>query len=408
MKIFTPDRLRKDFPLLQQQIKGRPIVYFDNAATAQKPQCVIHALVNFYTSMNANVHRGAYALSQSASEAYELARKKVAQFLGAAEPSEIIFTRNATEGINLVADAWGSVFLKPGDEVILSVLEHHANWVPWQQLAQKKGLVLKVIPLKSDDTLDFEVFCSLVTPKTRLLALTAVSNTLGTCVDVAPFLKCAQEKNIITVLDACQAVPHFKVDVQSLGVDFLVFTGHKLFGPNGIGVLYGKNHLLKAMPPYQTGGGMIERVSVEQTTFRSAPERFEAGTPAIADAIGLGAAIDYLETWESQALFDYEQSLLDYATKGLKQVKGISLFGQAPHKMPIISFNLGGVHPHDVATYLDHAGICVRAGHHCTQPLMQHLCVPATLRASFAFYNTFEEIDYFVNALHSAVDFFKP
>jgi cysteine desulfurase/selenocysteine lyase len=198
------------------------------------------------------------------------------------------------------------------------------------------------------------------------------------------------------------------VDVQSLGVDFLVFTGHKLFGPNGIGVLYGKNHLLKAMPPYQTGGGMIERVSVEQTTFRSAPERFEAGTPAIADAIGLGAAIDYLETWESQALFDYEQSLLDYATKGLKQVKGISLFGQAPHKMPIISFNLGGVHPHDVATYLDHAGICVRAGHHCTQPLMQHLCVPATLRASFAFYNTFEEIDYFVNALHSAVDFFKP
>lgn len=408
MKNFDISAIRSDFPLLTQVCGDRPIVYFDNAATAQKPQCVIDALVDFYSCFNANVHRGAYRLSQLSSDHYETARQKVAKFLGVHASSEIIFTRNATEAINLVAGSWGKHHLKPGDEVIISILEHHANWVPWQVLAEEKGLILKVIPLNAIGELDFDVFCQLVTPKTRFLALTAASNTLGIRVVLEKFIHFAKKENISVLVDACQAVPHFSIDVQALGIDFLVFTGHKLFAPNGVGVLYGKKSFLEQMPPYQTGGGMIERVSLEKTTFRSAPERFEAGTPAIADAIGLGAAIDYLKKIDDQMIIMHEQALLEQAVLGLKTLKGLQLLGEGNFKVPIISFNLEGVHAHDVATYLDHAGICVRAGHHCTQPLLRALGVSATVRASFAFYNTFEEIDYFIKTLHAAVQFFKP
>lgn len=404
---FSIDKIRQDFPLLLQKVKGRPVCYLDNAATVQKPQVVIDALARFYTEQNANVHRGAYYLSQSATDAYEGSRKRVAHFLNAPSPSEIIFTRNATEAINLVAAAWGRTFLKAGDEIILSSLEHHANIVPWQLLAREKGLIIKVIPLLASGDLDFQAYTQLFTAKTRFVAITAVSNTLGTVVPLESFIGYAHTHEALVLVDACQAVPHFKVDIDLWQPDFLVFTGHKLFGPNGIGVLYGREALLSSMPPYQGGGGMIERVTFEETTFRAIPERFEAGTPAIADAIGLGAAIDYLATQDTALLEQHEVDLLRHGLMRLQAVPTLQILGNPARQVPIISFVMEGVHPHDLATYLDSVGICVRAGHHCTQPLMRCLGVQSTVRASFAFYNTFEEVDHLADTLLAAYQFFK-
>ncbi len=404
---FSIDKIRQDFPLLLQAVKGRPVCYLDNAATAQKPQVVIDALTRFYTEQNANVHRGAYYLSQSATDAYEAARRRIAHFLNAASPSEIVFTRNATEAINLVAAAWGRTFLKAGDEIILSSLEHHANIVPWQLLAKEKDLIIKVIPLLASGDLDFEAYTQLFTAKTRFVAITAVSNTLGTVVPLESFISYAHANEVLVLVDACQAVPHFKVDIALWQPDFLVFTGHKLFGPNGIGVLYGRAALLSSMPPYQGGGGMIERVAFEETTFRAIPERFEAGTPAIADAIGLAVAIDYLAAQDTALLEQHEAALLRHGLMRLQAVPSLRILGNPTHQVPIVSFVMEGVHPHDLATYLDSVAICVRAGHHCTQPLMRCLGVQSTVRASFAFYNTFEEVDHLADTLLAAYQFFK-
>ncbi len=403
---FSVERVRQDFPLLAQELKGRKICYLDNAVTAQKPQAVIDALVDFYTRINCNVHRGAYSLSHLATDAYGHSREAVARFLNAESSREVIFTRNATEAINLIAASWGNTFLKEGDEILISTLEHHANIIPWQLLAERKNLVIKLIPVLDTGDLDEEAYERLLSEKTRLVAVTAVSNTLGTVTPLERIIPKAKALGALVLVDACQAVPHFHVDVRKLNADFLVFTGHKLFGPNGVGCLYGRLALLEKMPPYQGGGGMIERVSLDGTSFRPSPERFEAGTPAIADAIGLKAAIDYLASLDSSGLMAHEAALLEQAEALLKEVPGLRILGKPYQRAPILSFVMDGVHPHDLATYLDNAAICVRAGHHCTQLLMRHFCVPATLRASFAFYNTFEEVNHLAHTLHAAHRFF--
>ncbi len=396
---FDVNAVREDFPILDTQVGAHALVYLDNAATAQKPQAVIDAVSHYYASTNANIHRGVHYLSAEATDAYDRARVTVAKFLNAAEPRECIFVRGTTEGINLVASSWGRANLRAGDEILLTGMEHHANIVPWQLIAQATGAVIKVIPVTDGGELDLGHLDELLTVRTKILAIVHVSNALGTVNPVRELIARAKKVGAITLVDGAQSVPHLHVDVQALDCDFFAFSGHKLFGPTGIGVLYGKAALLEKMPPYQGGGDMIERVTFEKTTFRGLPERFEAGTPDISGAIGLAAAIHYLEKFDHAALAAHESALLSYATEAVSEVQDIRIIGEAPEKVGVLSFVMEGVHPHDIGTVLDSEGIAIRAGHHCCQPLMQRYKIPGTARASFAFYNTRAEVERLAAAL---------
>jgi cysteine desulfurase/selenocysteine lyase len=388
---FDVAAIREDFPILATCVGTHPLVYLDNAATSQKPQAVIDALDRYYASQNANIHRGVHYLSASATDAYDDARATVARFLNAAQPRECIFVRGTTEAINLVAATWGRQNLRPGDEILLTGLEHHANIVPWQLAAEAAGASIKIIPVTDRGELALDQLDSLLTPRVKLLALAHVSNALGTVLPVRELTRRAHAVGAVVLVDGAQSVPHLHIDVQDLDCDFFAFSGHKLFGPTGIGVLYGKAALLEKLPPYQSGGDMIERVTFAKTTFRGLPERFEAGTPHIAGAIGLAAAIRYLEKLGHDAPAAHERTLLAHATAAVRAIPGVRIIGEAPEKVGVLSFVMDGVHPHDIGTILDSEGIAIRAGHHCTQPLMQRLGISGTARASFAFYNTLDE-----------------
>ena len=399
---YDVEAVRADFPILHRPVRGRPLVYLDTAASAQKPAQVIEAERSFYAEDYANIHRGLYFLSQRASERYEEARRKVAAFLNARHEHEIVFTRSATEAINLVAACFGEAFLKEGDEVLLTGLEHHANIVPWQFLREKQGIVLKVAPVNDAGEVPLEDFTKLLGPRTRLAAFAQVSNALGTVLPVAEMIRAAHASGAKVLIDGAQSVMHMGTDVQGLDCDFLAFSGHKLYGPTGIGVLYGKEALLDAMPPYQGGGDMIANVTFEKTTFAPLPAKFEAGTPAIAQAVALGAAIDYLTHLGLDRIGAHEASLLGYATRRLSSIESLTIIGRAAHKASVISFIMDGVHPHDIAQVLDSRGVAVRAGHHCAQPVMARFGVPATVRASFGLYNTSAEVEVLANALERA------
>jgi cysteine desulfurase/selenocysteine lyase len=390
---FDIDMVRQDFPILQEQIHGRPLVYLDNAATAQKPRVVIDTVLRFYSRENANIHRGVHHLSGQASAAFESVRAKVAHFINAHAPHEVIFTRGTTDSINLVAQSYGRNFLHAGDEVLITGMEHHSNIVPWQLLCQQTGAVLRAAPLTQVGGLDLDEFYPLLNDRTRLIALVHLSNVLGTINPVRQITSWARERNIPVLVDAAQSVPHLPVDVQDLGCDFLAFSGHKLYGPTGVGVLYGREALLDRMPPYQGGGGMIETVTLEQSTWAPLPAKFEAGTPMIAQTMGLGAALDYVNGVGRDAIAVWEQELLRYATESLSEIPRCRIIGTAPEKASVLSFVLDNVHPHDIGTILDAEGIAIRAGHHCAQPVMRHFGLPATARASFAMYNTKDEVD---------------
>ena len=396
---YDVEKIRSDFPILSREVYGKPLVYLDNGASAQKPRQVIDAMKDVFESYYSNVHRGVHWTSQRSTEAFEVGRKKVSQFLNAFSENEIIFTRGATESINLVAHSWGRLNLKAGDEVIISHMEHHANIVPWQMLRQEIGIDLKVVPIDDDGNFMFDDYEKLLSPRTKLVSVTHVSNALGTVVPVKAVIERAHALGALVLLDGCQAVQHTAVDVQALDVDFYVFSGHKLYGPTGIGVLWGREDILNSMSPYQTGGEMIASVTFEKTTFKNAPHRFEAGTPAIAEAIGLGAAIDYVQAIGLDNIAAHEHGMLQYATERLLNVEGLKIFGTAKEKAAIISFNLDGVHPHDLGTFVDRAGVAVRVGHHCAQPVMERYGVAATARASFGLYNTRDEVDALVDAL---------
>lgn len=400
------NQLRQDFPVLSQKVNGHPLVYFDNAATSQHPKAVIEAMDQFYYHDNANVHRGIHALSERATHAFEAARIKVQHFIGAKSSQEIIFTRGTTEAINLVAQSYGRTTLKPGDEVLISYMEHHANIVPWQMVCEQTGAVLKVIPINHAGELLLDDIDNLINPRTKIVAITHVANSLGTINDLPPIIKRAHDVGAKVLIDGAQAVPHMHVDVSALDCDFYCFSAHKIYGPTGIGVLYGKAALLKQMPPYQGGGSMIKTVSFAKTTYQDIPHKFEAGTPAIAEAIGLGAAIDYITHVGLDNIAAHEHALLDYATAQVQTVPGLTIIGTAKHKASILSFIMEGIHPHDISTILDKYGIAIRAGHHCTMPLMEFYQVAATARASFAFYNTHAEIDAFIAALKHAREIF--
>ena len=400
-------KIREDFPMLSTEMNDLPLVYLDNAATSQKPKMVIERMQRFYAEENANIHRGIYTLAERATQDYEKVRLQVKQLLHARSLHEIIFTKGATEGINLVAETYGRMFLCPGDEIILSTLEHHANIVPWQRLAAEKKLKLQIIPITNNGELDLEIYERLFSKKTRLVAITHTSNVLGTITPVKELIEIAHREGARVLLDACQSIVHTPIDVQDLDCDFLVFSAHKLYGPTGVGVLYAKETLLKDMPPYQTGGDMIRHVSFARTLYQDPPMRFEAGTPNIAGVIGLGAAIQYFRQFSFDSIITYEQELLEYAVQGLREVHGISLVGNPTLRAPIIAFVMDGIHPHDVATILSHSGICVRAGHHCAMPLIEAFDLPATLRISMSFYNTFSELDLLFNALNTVNKVFK-
>lgn len=399
---------RTDFPILNTSVNGHPLVYFDNAATTQKPQTVIDAEREYYSNYNANVHRGVHSLSQRATDAYEGAREKVRHLINASSPNEIIFVRGTTEAINLVAQSYGRSRLQAGDEIILSRMEHHSNIVPWQMLCQQTGAKLRVIPVDDSGELQMEIFKTLLNERTRLVAVAHVSNALGTINPVKAIIDLAHQHGVPVLLDGAQAIAHVPVDVQALDCDFYAFSAHKLYGPTGVGVLYGKADLLEAMPAYQGGGDMIRSVSFEETTYNILPYKFEAGTPNIAGVIGLGTAIDYVSSIGFEALVAHEQSLLSYATPMLAAVPGLRIIGNAREKTGILSFVLEGVHPHDIGTILDGEGVAIRAGHHCTMPLMERFGVPATARASFALYNTRQEVDTLVAAVYKAQELFKP
>jgi cysteine desulfurase / selenocysteine lyase len=392
-------RLREDFPILAEQIRGKTIAYLDNAATTQKPRAVLEALARYYAHDNANVHRAVHALAARSTKAFDEARRTVQRFLGAKDEREIIFLRGATEGLNLVAQTFGRERVRAGDEVLVTHMEHHSNIVPWQMLCDEKGAKLRVIPVSDEGELDLSALDGLLSARTRILALTHVSNALGTVNPIADIVKQAHAKGIPVVVDGAQAAPHVAVDVQALGCDFYAFSGHKVYGPTGIGALYGKLEHLQAMPPWQGGGDMILSVSFEKTIYNQPPFKFEAGTPNIAGAVGLAAAISYVTGVGLGAIAAYEQELLAYATAELSKVAGLRIIGTAPHKAAVVSFVLAGVHPHDIATIIDEAGIAIRSGHHCAQPLMERFGVAATARASFAFYNTSEEVDRLALAL---------
>jgi cysteine desulfurase / selenocysteine lyase len=401
------DKIRADFPILKQKIHGKPLVYLDNGATSQKPQVVIDALNRYYTAENSNIHRGVHFLSEQATAAYEAARHKIKRFVNARSEQEIIFVRGTTEAINLVAQSYGRTFLKPGDEIIVSAMEHHSNIVPWQMLCEQTGARLRVIPINHDGELVLDEYCRLLNEKTKLVSVTHVSNALGTIVPVKEMVRLAHERHVPVCVDGAQAVPHLKVDVQELGCDFYAFSGHKLFGPTGVGILYGRSELLEAMPPYQGGGDMISLVTFEKTHYNVLPYKFEAGTPHIAGGIGLGAAVDYLEGLDWQQVAAHEDSLLSYATAALSDIDGLRIIGTAKEKVGVVSFVFDHVHAHDVGTILDQEGVAVRAGHHCAMPVMQRFGVPATTRASFALYNTQQEVDVLVRGIHRALKVFE-
>ena len=400
------DQIRKDFPIFEVKMRGKPLTYLDSAASAQKPRAVIDAISNFYAAHYANIHRGIYQLSAEATLRYEAVRTQVARFIGAADPREVIFVRNATEAINLVARSWGEQEIGSGDEIVLTTMEHHANIVPWQMLAERSGAILRVAEISDDGVLDIDHLVSLLGPRTRLLAFTEISNALGTINPVTQLTAIARERGITTLVDGAQAVPHQPVDVAALGCDFYAFSGHKVFGPSGAGVLYGRLPLLDSMPPFLGGGDMIENVSFKGTTYAPVPQKFEAGTPDIASVIGFGAAIEYLEAIGMDRIAAYEQSLLVYATERLSEIPGLRIIGPAKEKAAVISFVLEDAHPHDIGTVLDGEGIAIRAGHHCAQPLMNRMGVPATARASFSFYNTREDVDRLITALHKTWELF--
>ena len=404
---FDVDRVRKDFPLLRQQVHGKPLVYLDNAATSQKPQAVIDTLTRYYAEENSNVHRGVHLLSERATEAYEAGRATVQGFLNAADTREIIFVRGATEGINLVAQSYGRASIKPGDEIIISWMEHHSNIVPWQMLCEEKGAVLRVIPINEDGEVLLDEYARLLNPRTKFVALVHVSNALGTINPVKQMIEMAHRQRVPVLLDGAQAVAHLPVDVQELDCDFYVFSVHKVLGPTGIGILYGKADFLEGMPPYQGGGDMILSVTFDKTRYNTLPYKFEAGTPHIAGVVGLGAALDYLRGIGLDRIAAYEQALLAYGTDVLSAIPGLRLIGTAKEKASVLSFVIEGIHAHDIGTILDQGGIAIRAGHHCAQPVMKRFNVPATARASFAFYNTRSEIDTLAKAIEQVIEVFS-
>ena len=410
-EITLADRVRADFPILHQEVNGKPLVYLDNAATSQKPLTVLNTLRDYYEQYNSNVHRGVHTLSAKATDAYEAARDKVAAFVNAASRQEIIYTRNASEAINLVAYSWGTSNIQPGDEIILSVMEHHSNLIPWQLLAQKTGAVLKFVELTATEEFDLEHFKSLISERTKLVSTVHVSNTLGCINPVREITAIAHQHGAKVLIDACQSVPHMPIDVQQLDCDWLVASGHKMCAPTGIGFLYGKLDLLRSMPPFLGGGEMIADVFLDRATYADIPHKFEAGTPAIAEAIALGAAVDYLGSIGMEKIYAYEAELTRYLFEQLAQIPEIRTYGPKPGvaglgRAALAAFTAGDVHPHDLSTILDQAGVAIRAGHHCTQPLHRHLVIQSTARASLSFYNTREEIDVFIAALKEAVEFF--
>ncbi len=400
------EALRGQFPILQTQVNGKPLVYLDNAATTQKPSQVIETLVRFYSEQNANIHRGIHYLSAQATDAYEKARERVARFINAPHSRQVIFVRGATEGINLVAQSYGRSHLKENDEIILTIHEHHSNIVPWQLVCEQTGTLIKVVPMDDRGVLDMEVFEKLLNDRTRLVAVSHVSNAIGTINPVADIIAKAHAREVPVLVDGAQWAPHFPVDVQALDCDFYVFSGHKMYAPTGIGVLYGKEDLLNDMPPYHGGGDMIRSVTFEKTTYKDIPERFEAGTPNIVGVIGLAAAIEFIESVGPEKIEAYEEELLDYATNTLESVESLSIIGKSPEKAGVVSFMLGDIHPHDIGTFLDNEGIAIRAGHHCAQPLMKRLGIPGTARASFGLYNTRKEVDKLAAVLRDITTFF--
>ncbi len=406
-RAFDALRVRADFPILAKTVHGKPLIYLDNAASSQKPRAVIDALVNFYENDNSNIHRSVHELSARATKAYEGARTKIQEWIGAAESREIVFVRGTTEAINLVAATFGRKSIGAGDEILITGMEHHSNIVPWQMACAATGALLKVVPVCDDGSLAMDEFERLLTPKTKLVSIVHISNTLGTVNPVRAIIKMAHAVGAKVLLDGAQAAPHMRIDVRALDSDFFAFSSHKMFGPTGIGVLYGKAALLEAMPPYQGGGDMISTVTFEKSTYNEIPYKFEAGTQNIADVVGFGAAVDYLRSIPFDDAAAHEQRLLEYATREVGAIAGIRLIGTAPEKASIVSFVVDGVHPHDVATGLDVEGIAIRGGHHCTQPLMARFGIPATARASFAMYNTTADVDTFVAALKKTIQVFR-
>ena len=404
---FPVETYRQDFPILEQTVRDMPLVYLDNAATAQKPRQVIEVLDDYYRSYNSNIHRGVHTLSELATDAYETARKKIQRFINAESLQEVIFVRGTTEGINLVAQSYGRSRLGAGDEIIVSTMEHHSNIVPWQLLCEQTGATLKVIPINDAGELDMDEYKNLLNERTRIVAIVHISNALGTINPIAEITEQAHAAGAVVVIDGAQAAPHTKLDMAALDCDFYTFSGHKLFGPTGIGVLYGKQALLEDMPPYQGGGDMIKMVTFEKTLYNDLPYKFEAGTPYIAGVIGLGAAVDYVSDVDLDRIHDYEHGLLQYAAEAAATVPGLRLIGTAADKASILSFVVDGIHPHDLGTILDHDGIAIRTGHHCAMPVMERFGIPATARASLAFYNTTEEVDKLVAGIDKAKNIFK-
>jgi cysteine desulfurase/selenocysteine lyase len=404
---YDVEQVRRDFPILHRTVRGKKLVYLDNAATTQKPQAVIDRIVRYYTEENSNVHRGVHYLSEVATAAYESARTTVKRFLNARDEKEIIFTRGTTEGINLVASSWGRTNVRSGDEVVISAIEHHSNIVPWQMLCDEVGAKLRIIPVNDAGELVIEEYARLLTPRTRIVAVGHASNALGTINPVKEMSAMAHDAGAIVIIDGAQGVPHLNVDVQDIGCDFYAFSSHKVYGPTGIGALYGREELLNAMPPYQGGGDMILSVSFEKTTYNALPYKFEAGTPNIEGVVALAAALDYVAAIGIENIAAHEQELLAYATERLQEVEGLRLIGTAREKACVISFTLEGVHPHDIGTILDQEGIAIRTGHHCAQPLMMRFNVPATGRASFGMYNTKAEADALVAGLHKVIEVFR-
>ena len=402
----TPDYIegiRSHFPLLKTKVHGKPLVYFDNAATTQKPQKVIDRINAYYSSENANIHRGVHHLSQIATKDYEDARIRIKNYIGASKENEIVFTKGTTDGINLIASSLGEL-MKKGDEVLISAMEHHSNIVPWQLLAERKGIVLKIIPIHQDGTIDMECFEEMLNEKTKLVSITHISNTLGTINPIETVIDRAHKVGAKVLIDGAQSIQHGQINVTKLKCDFFVFSGHKIFGPTGIGVLYGKESILEDMPPYQGGGDMIKRVSFENTSFNELPFKFEAGTPNIVGGIALGTAVEFLESIDTNKAFAYEKEVLSYAEKALLQIENIKIYGTSALKTSLVSFNVGNIHPFDIGTLLDKQGIAVRTGHHCTQPLMDFYGIPGTIRASFSIYNSKDEVDTFINALKRALN----
>lgn len=405
-RCYDVAKVREDFPILKSVIHGKPLVYLDNGATSQKPWSVINAERDYYLHLNANIHRGVHDLSQRATDAFEGAREKVRRFIRAKKTEEIIFVRGATEAINLVAHCYGRKFLKAGDEIMVSEMEHHSNIVPWQMLCEEIGAQLKVIPINDAGELDMQAYGTLLSSRTKIVGITHIANSLGTVVPLKQVIDLAHQAGAVVLVDAAQSVPHVEIDVQKLDCDFLAFSGHKVYGPTGIGVLYGKERLLEAMPPYQGGGDMIRTVTFKKTTYNALPYKFEAGTPFIAGGIGLGAAIDYLDDLGLDAIARHESQLLDYATTQAQAIEGLTIIGTAKDKASILSFTLAGIHPHDVGTIVDHEGVAIRTGHHCAMPVMDRFNVPATARASFGLYNTKDEVDVLFAAVRKAQKMF--